>query len=313
MAGLPGRDLRGAFTRAQLSGFGVGESELRGAHWRRVHHGRHQWAYGDADAPVDRILSAFTVLPRDGALGGWAAAYFHGAKDLDGRRWNGELLPVPFVLPPRLRVRRSGIVTTRAPLAPNDVVAWNGQSITSPERTCFDLMRSGSLEDAVVAADAMLRARTVTRDRLAAYVTSHPGWQGVNTARKALALASERAASCPESRMRVVWVVSARLRPPLVNVGVRNRAGFLLGVPDLLDGDSGLVGEYDGAHHRTLRNHSADNVREERLEAHNLTIVRATAIDLFVRRTELVRRLRNGYARAQMRNKSRDRWICDTG
>lgn len=111
--------------------------------------------------------------------------------------------------------------------------------------------------------------------------------------------------------MRVVWIATAELPAPLVNVGVRDRTGLLLGVPDLLDEASGLVGEYDGAHHRTLQNHTADNVREERLEEHNLTVVRATALDLYVRRAGLVTRLRHGYERACARDRSRDRWVCD--
>jgi hypothetical protein len=311
MAENPSRHIRGAYSRNELHSVGVTESELRGVHWRRAYHGRHQWAHGTPDSPADRILAAFSVLPRHGALSGWAAAYFHGAKDLDGRTWNGEVLPVPFVLPLRLRVRRHGIVTTRAPLTTADVVEWDDHLVTSPERTCFDLMRLAPLEDAVVAADAMLRARVVERGTLENYIASHRGWQGVRTARKALALATEHAASCPESLMRVVWIADAALPAPLVNVGVRNPAGQLLGVPDLLDEASGLVGEYDGAHHRTLQNHTADNVREERLEEHNLTVVRATALDLYVRRAGLVRRLRRGYERARARDKSRDRWVCD--
>lgn len=312
MAGLPERHLRGAYSREQLAGFGVTPHELRGPFWRSVHHGRYQWALGDGDSPVDRILAAFSILPRDGALGGWAAAYYHGARELDGRRWDGEPLPVQFVLPTRLRVRRSGIVTTRAPLEPDDVVIDHGKLITNPARTCFDLMRLGSVQDAVVALDAMLRADAVRLDDVRTYVASHRGWKGVRTARTAVELADPAARSCPESRFRVIWIVDAGLPRPLVNHPVRSRqTGRLLGIPDLLDPESGLVGEYDGAHHRRLANHADDNVREERLEAHNLTVVRATSLDVFGRRPELVRRSHNGYRRARQRNPRRDRWAAE--
>ncbi len=84
--------------------------------------------------------------------------------------------------------------------------------------------------------------------------------------------------------------------------------GQLLGMPDLLDDDAGFVVEYDGAHHRALRQHTSDNAREEGFERAGLIVVRATAIDLWPRRAELVRRLRDGHARGLARDRTQDRW-----
>jgi hypothetical protein len=124
-------------------------------------------------------------------------------------------------------------------------------------------------------------------------------------------LADGAAASCPESRLRLLWVVDAGLPHPRVNRPVFDPAGVLLGVPDLLDPESGLVGEYDGAVHRDARRHAADNVREERLESHGLTVVRATAIDLKHKRAQSALRLRDGYRRAMARNRRLDRWTME--
>lgn len=40
---------------------------------------------------------------------------------------------------------------------------------------------------------------------------------------------------------------------------------------DVLDEETGLIAEYDGAGHREERRHATDNVREELLEAHGMT------------------------------------------
>ncbi len=82
-----------------------------------------------------------------------------------------------------------------------------------------------------------------------------------------------------------------------MNGGLAGRQGYFVGEPDLLDADAGLVGEYDGAYHRSLAQQTADNAREEALEQLNLTVVRATAVDLWSQRQRLVQRILDGHAR----------------
>jgi hypothetical protein len=56
--------------------------------------------------------------------------------------------------------------------------------------------------------------------------------------RSGVELCDGRAASCPESRLRVLWVVEAGLPPPLVNVPVFTLSGLLIGIPDLIDAEA---------------------------------------------------------------------------
>jgi very-short-patch-repair endonuclease len=56
--------------------------------------------------------------------------------------------------------------------------------------------------------------------------------------------------------------------------------GRLLGYPDLLDVESGLVGEYDGEDHRRSLRHSHDVGREALFRRHGLEVTRATSWDL---------------------------------
>jgi hypothetical protein len=94
-------------------------------------------------------------------------------------------------------------------------------------------------------------------------------------------------------------VIDAGLPSPECNPYVVDGDGVVVGMPDLLLTGCGLVGEYDGEHHRSLEAHTVDNCREEDFEALGLVVVRATSLDLGPSRRETVRRLRVGYERAQ--------------
>ncbi len=177
-------------------------------------------------------------------------------------------------------------------------------------RTAFDLARTGPLESAVVALDALARAKVVRLEDVAGYVDAHRGWKGAARARRAVALADPRTRSCAETRLRLLWVLDAGLPAPLVNRPVLHIDGYVLGEVDLLDAHAGLVGEYDGAGHREPVQHAADNNREEWLEDAGLVVVRVTAIDLASHRSRSIGRLRAGHARGLRRDRSRDRWFC---
>ena len=243
----------GAHRRHTLLGGGVSAAELRGNLWRQPLHGSYALAMSDPCDPMQRIADAASVLPAPGALSGWASAFVQGVGDLDGRRWDGSFLPVLMALPPQRQVRRHGISTIRAPLPDSDLIEVGELIITAPGRSCFDMMRLSSLEDAVVGVDAMLRAKVVSIEKLDDYLAKHAGWKGAPTVRSGLELCDGRAASCPESRLRVLWVV----------------------------------------------------------EAHGLTVVRSTSIDLMHRRRQTVARLRDGYRRALRRDRRLDRWTLD--
>jgi hypothetical protein len=276
--------------------------QLSGAAWTRPHRGVVVWGDQDHQAPALRILCAAQALPGV-PLGGWAAAYVHGAVELDGGRGRRDLEPITFC-PGTSGARRprAGLVPLRSRLDDADVVAVNGLMVTSPARTAFDLARTArTLHQAVADVDALLRVRpsVLTVEEFAAYVQSQRGFLGIDQTRACVPLVSPGARSRPESMLRVVWVADAGLPTPLVNPKVFSVAiGRLLGLPDLLDPDSGLVGEYDGAHHRDLDQHTGDNVREEAFEDAGLTVVRATVTDLR-HREQLAARLRKGYRRAR--------------
>ena len=164
-------------------------------------------------------------------------------------------------------------------------------------------------EEGVVAGDAAWARRLTSGHELAAYVDTRPRARGVPAARVAAPLLSPYAKSGPESRLRYVWVTGAGLPVPEVNRGVADRQACFVGEPDLLDTDAGLVGASTTARTtRSLAQQTADNAREEALERLNLTVVRATAVDLWSQRTRLIERIVDGHARGRARDRSRDGW-----
>jgi hypothetical protein len=260
---------------------------------------------------MTRIQAVAELMPPGAVIGGWAALHLHGVGDLDGRTGPGgrTLLPVRVCIGPVGGMRqRTGIETDRAVLLPEDVTEVHGVAVTTAVRSCIDIMRIHGVEEGVVAGDAAGRLRVAAPEEISGYVASHPGMKGIPAARTAAALLDPRAESCPESRLRVVWVLEAGLPVPEVNVDVVDEDGFLLGRADLFDPDAAMAGEYDGSVHRDMAQHTADNAREEGFERHNAVVVRATSIDLWPRRPQLVRRILAAHADGMARDRSRDRW-----
>ncbi len=258
-----------------------------------------------------RLEAALRLVPCDVPLGGWAALVWMGVTALDGRTGRGgaTLLPVPICIGPVGRVRhRSGLAIDRSTLTAVDVTEHNGAWVTAPERSCLDVMRFYGAEEGLVAADATVRAGLTTPARLAVALGRMTGLKGVPRARLAVPLVDGRAESGPESRLRYVWVVEAGLPVPLVNPVLLDREGRFVARADLVDPEAATVGEYDGAHHRDLEQHTADNVREEDLEGLNLEVTRSTSLDLWPHRPQLVVRLRVAHQRGSHRDRSKDAW-----
>jgi hypothetical protein len=297
-----------------LARAGVTRQDLRGPLWTPVHRGVHVWApdgTGAADDPTRRILAVAELMPAGAAIGGWAALHLLGVKDIDGRTGPGArvLLPIAVCLGPTGRMRRrTGIDIDRSTLLDEDRTVANGVTVTTAVRSCLDIMRWSGVEEGMVAGDAAARFGVTCGEEIRAFVARHPGMRGIPAARLAASLVDDRAESCPESRLRYVWIVEAGLPVPEVNCELVDMEGYLLGRPDLLDVEAALVGEYDGADHRDLVRQTSDNVREESFERRNLVVVRATAIDLWPRRPELVRRLQTGHRDGLARDRTRDRF-----
>jgi hypothetical protein len=310
MGHVDGRSV--ARRRKDLLAAGVTRAQLESARWVSPHFGYHRSAQVN-DAVRQRILDAVAVMPGGGVVGGWASAYLQGVTYLDGgwshtRRQAGVGQPVLLVVPPGSVVNRPGITTLRATLEQDDVVECQGIRCTTGVRTAYDLLRlAPDLTEAVVAGDCILHAGLVDLATISAYEIAHPRRRGVRRLREALPLLNGSAASPPESRLRMLCR-KAGLPPLEVNAPVFDLDGTFLGVVDLLEPVAGLGLEYDGAYHRDIGQHTADNHREERLEGSGLTIVRVTSLDLYDE-PALLSRVRLAHQRCLTANAGPRRWI----
>ena len=307
----PPRALAGPVRLGDADALGLARGELSTQRWRRFDRGVRVHRSLDATDPMVRIRALTTWLPAWASLGGWAALRWQGVTALDGRTGpdGATLLPILVHVGPDRHLRqRAGLIVDRSILAPDDLTEVRGIPVTTATRAVFDVMCRLGAEEGVVAGDAAWARRLTSGPELAAYIDARPRARGVPAARVAAALLSPFAKSCPESRLRYVWVAGAGLPAPQVNRGLADRHGYFVGEPDLLDTAAGLVGEYDGSYHRSLAQQTADNAREEALEGLNLTVVRATAVDLWLQRPRLVHRILDGHARGHARDRTRDGW-----
>lgn len=278
---------------------GPTRGQARGPGWRSA--GRGWFVPSDVVVtPEQRILEASVRLPPGGAVSGWAACRLWGAGYFDGHGRDGQsLLSVPLVVGPRGGTRAGpDIVVIHDRLDPSEVATVQGIACVSPHRAVFDAMRwAANVRDAVVAFDMAAAAGVVTRAGLERYLGLRPGWSGIPRVRSALDLGSERSRSPAETRLRLIWTLDAGLPKPLVNWPVADERGTFLAEVDLLDPVAGLVGEYDGAHHRSAARHARDVWREDRLRRVGLEYVAVTGRDL-ARPDQVVERIRAARGRA---------------
>lgn len=277
---------------------GVSGRRLAIDDFRRLHRGIHVDGAGLPDLAT--IIRAAGLLVRpDGAVGGWAAAWWHGVDRLDG---NYGRVPILACLPRTGRRRRAGLVPFRSDLGPGDIVVLDGVRVTSPLRTCFDIVRRSTHRDTRVATvDAFRAAGFVTPAELVGYASDRPGWRGNGRVMPAVRLSSDRTQSLPESLLRLAWVADAELPEPVVNPTVTDLSGRFVARVDLLDDRVGLAIEYDGDHHGDESRRAPDHLRQQRLEQLGLMVVRFAREDLAGDRRQLTLRCVRAYEMAAHR------------
>jgi hypothetical protein len=283
-------------------------NQARGPRWRQTSKGFYVPSDAVFDQPDQRIVEAATRLPDPGGVTGWACLHLAGARWFDGTDADGEALPVPLSLGPDGKRRPiPGTTLWREQILPWEIEIRRGIPCTSIEAAVFDeLRRVYSLRRAVQVIEMAMFAELTSLARFSSYVLTRNRRRWVGLARSALALAQEGAESPQETLMRLVWVLDAELPPPLCNVNVYSIDGTFLGRPDLLDPVAGVVGEYDGAHHRLARVRARDVSREELFRRHGLEYFTVVEGDL-ARRQMVAARMEHARARA-LRSREPRRW-----
>lgn len=282
---------------------GPTRGQARRSLWRRTSHGYYVPSYVDGDRPEQRILEASVLVPRGGAVTGWAALRWMGGRWFTGVGPSNAQLPVQILISSQDIRRQAGVVWCGEGCGPEHVRTVDGVRVTDAAWTVTFLMRrSAGIRRAVLAFDMAAYSDLVSEAEVRAVIERQYAWTGVPQAREAIALVSENSWSPKETDLRLSWATAAELPTPSANRPVFDLRGRHLATPDLIDDHAGVVGEYDGPDHldRTIRRDDLD--RDEILRSHGLEVVRSMAGDSV---DDVVRRLRGAYDRAARRTDRR--------
>lgn len=274
---------------------GPTRGQAAGPGWRRTSTGRYVPA-GTGCSPEQRILEQSMRIRDAAVMTGWAALRLHGGGFFDGLGPDGcTTLPVPIAANGERLRSSSEVWVSRDLVPPAEVTLRHGIRCAIVERALFDAMgRAEDLREAVVAMDMAAAAELTSIRRMRRYAEARAGVRGRRTVLAALDLADEGSRSPQEVRLRLVWELDAGWGRPLTNRPVLDLEGRLIGVPDLLDPDRGVVGEYDGADHRERARHRRDVRREDLFRRAGLEYVAVVGADLRDRRLVVDRLLAAG-------------------
>ncbi|WP_138759978.1 DUF559 domain-containing protein [Modestobacter altitudinis] len=271
---MPRRDphLTGVFLGSHAVAAGhLTRDQLRRLGWRRLVRG----VYADPGLTHDHRLRARGVsllLPTGAVIGGHSAAAWYGA------RFAAAADPVTVICPSDVRwVGPRGVRVHRAPLAPADVTVAGDVPLSSVLRTAWDVAALESLPTAVAALDAMVRTENLVLSHLAAAAEQGSGRWGVVRVRRAVPLVDSRAASPPESWVRVALVLAGL--DPTVQFKVFADGSFVARV-DFAWPELRLAVEYDGAYHFEDDQIPKDDERIAALRAAGWRVLRISAADL---------------------------------
>ncbi len=249
------------------------------------------------------------VVPRGLGITGWSGLRWLGGRWFDGSTLDGRHRPVTIAIGTHdvKPQPRYGIAVTGEGLWRRMVVEYHDLPITQAVwSVSFEMRYANSWRQSVVALDMAAYNDLVSLEEQAELLGHQNGWTGIPKARKALGHADENSWSPQETLMRLVWEIDAELPRPLCNVPLFDLAGRHLGTPDLLDPETGLMGEYDGPSHLTQGQHARDIHRAELLRSHDLESVIMLADDFgqLGRYLERLHRARAAAARRQPVNRT---------
>ena len=262
--------------------------QLRHSAWRRLLPD----VYVAADVELDHRLRCRAALvyagaPRPGvAISGMSAAACWGVDLLS------PAAPVELIVPPDVRLdsRPGQVRLIRSRLRPEEITTLGTITLTTPERTAFDVVRWSERVDGIAALDAMLHSRVVQMAALSSCRATIGHGPGTRLFSDALAVAEPLAESPMETRSRLV-LIDAGLPRPVAQFVVRDGAGRFVARVDLAYPVERVALEYEGDHHRERDTFRRDIDRLNALTALDWVVVRATARDIYRDSDQLVRRV----------------------
>jgi very-short-patch-repair endonuclease len=216
-----------------------------------------------------RTVAAWLWSRREAVIGGVAASAMHGAK------WVDVNAPVELIW--RNARAPQGVVTRHQLLLGHEYERLDGLPVTTPERTAFDLGRSGGLHGAVVQLDALAAATDFKVNDVLELVAAHRHSRGLRQLETALDLVDGGAQSPRETWLRLLLINSGFPRPR-TQIPVLSADGFPRYFLDMGWEDIMLAVEYDGEQHWTNpRQYAHDVERQEYVAKLGWTVIRVVS------------------------------------
>lgn len=231
-------------------------------------------------SPEDRIAAVWLWSRRRGVISGWAASALHGA------RWFDPTAAIEV----NLHHNRSpaGVVLSRESLLDGEVTKVHGISVTTVERTAFDLARRGGAGIALQRLDALARATGLRTTDVSAVLDAHPRVRGRKRVPRLLDLVDPGAQSPKETWLRLL-LIEAGFPRPTTQIPVPAAHGHPRYFLDMGWEEFMVAAEYDGQQHRTdTVQYRGDVTRSEYLDGIGWRRIRVLAGD---RRDDIVRRV----------------------
>ncbi len=230
-----------------------------------------------------RTTAAWLWSRREAVIAGSAASAMHGSK------WVDHDAPVELIW--RNARAPRGVVARDDQLSHSEFERLDGLSVTTPERTAFDIGRRGALGRAVAGLDALAAATGVTAHDVREMAAAHRRTRGLRQLETALDLVDAGAQSPRETWLRLL-LINAGFPRPRTQIPVLGADGFPRYFLDMGWDDVMLAVEYDGGQHWTDPSQYANDVtRHEYIGRLGWTIVRVVSRhrpDDIVRRVRLV-------------------------
>jgi len=251
---------------------GIGASRLRRADVA------HPFRGVVADTGHDRIRAIAARLDDGQFLSHTTAGRIWGMR-MPSRITDDEVHVSALV--PHNAPRARGIVGHRLQERAVESTLIHGIPVTTPGETWRHLSTLLTLDELVVAGDALLARRRplATPPELVRALARHAGARGVRRLRAAHGWVRAGTDSAPETRLRLL-LVRAGLPEPEVNPTVVLRR-FGAAHPDLAYRDARVAIEYDGDHHRSdRRQFEHDILRLESFARDDWRVIRVVAAHL---------------------------------
>lgn len=293
-------DVTKPFSRKQALAAGLSPRELAGPRFVRLHRGIY---IANGYKPALNAECGILMRHRKGLT------YVRGRTA--ARLWGG-IVPddssLYFGTDDDWGQSRKLVRATRAAEQPALTTAY-GIKITTPEQTFWDLGTELDLVELVVLADAMVRRKSTTPERLVEFCLAH-AHTGINPALHAAAYARRGVDSATESRARMLWMLAGLPAELETDIRLYNDAGDLVRRIDMGIKRVKFAFEYDGRHHVEMRtNVHGDIIRREGFDNDGWVLLLAINEDVFGRPDLLLARAVERLARCGIRARiTSDEW-----